>query len=102
LQTVFEVLIVKKICFDTPVVQLVRCFHQGKKVGVWPSEYALEPSWESLHWLSSSAGLGINLDEVGAAARAIVHSEYGEHTFIKHFDPFGRAVESIADGHSEV
>jgi hypothetical protein len=47
-------------------------------------------------------GLGIDLDEVGAATWAIICSEYGEHTLVEHFDPLCRAVEPISNHHCEV
>jgi hypothetical protein len=46
--------------------------------------------------------LSIDLDKVGAAARAIICSEDREHTLVKHFDPFGGAMKPVANGHSEV
>jgi hypothetical protein len=46
--------------------------------------------------------LSIDFDKVGAATRVVICGEHGEHTLIEHFDPFGRVVESIANGHSEI
>jgi hypothetical protein len=102
LQAVFEVAIVEEIHLDAPVIKLIRCFYQHKEVGGWSGEYTLQPSWEWLHRLGGSAGLSIDLDEVRATARAIVYSEYGEHTLVEHFDPFGGVMEPIADGHCEI
>jgi hypothetical protein len=46
--------------------------------------------------------LSIDFDKVGAAARAIICGEHREHTLVKHLDSFGRVMESVADGHSEI
>jgi hypothetical protein len=48
------------------------------------------------------AGLSIDLDEVRAATWAIICGEYGEHTLVKHLDPFCGAVKPVADCYGEV
>jgi hypothetical protein len=46
--------------------------------------------------------LSVDFDNVGVAARAVICGEYREHTLVKHFDPFGGAMESVAKGHGEI
>ena len=82
---------------DAPIVELPCSFRKGVERCRWPQEYAFQPDGEGLDGLSRSAGLSVDLDDVGSVARTVVLGEAGHGALLQLFDPFDFSLEAVAD-----
>ena len=82
---------------DAPVVELPRGFRKGIECGRRPQEYAFQPRGERLDGFGRSAGLSVDLDDVGGVARTVILGETGHSALFQLFDPLDLSLKAIAN-----
>ena len=82
---------------DAPIVELPCSFRESVERCRWPQEYAFQPDGERLDGLSRSAGLSVDLDDVGSVAWTVIFGEAGHCALLQLFDPFDFPLQAVAD-----
>ena len=86
---------------DAPIIELPRSFREGVERCRWPQEYGFQPDGKRLDGLSRSAGLSIDLDDVGSIAWTVIFGEASHCALLQLFDPLDFLLQAIADVDSE-
>ena len=68
----------------------------------WPNNAFLEPGRKGFHGLPSGHGLGIDVEDMRGATRAVAFSKAGDCAVVQQLDPFDGLVDAVAVADSEV
>ena len=86
---------------NPPVVELASCFIKGVVLWHWADGELFEPCRQWLHWLTSSSGLGVDVEDVGSASQAVVLGKGRDCAVVQELDPLDGSMDAIALGNHE-